>query len=73
MHFWETAHHVVGALYVFGLQTANPWAKQCGIESQYSSISILSITPEFLVFLHLFASVLHTADEINNKLAFHPL
>ena len=22
MHFWETAHHVLGALYVFGLQTA---------------------------------------------------
>ena len=50
----------------------NPWAKQCGIESQYSSISILSITPEFLVFLHWLASVLHTADEINNKLALHP-
>ena len=51
----------------------NPKANQCGIEIQYSSISILSITPEFVEFLHLFASVLHTADEINKKLALHPL
>ena len=34
-----------------------------------ASISVLV----FLVFLHLFASVLHTADEMNNKLALHPL